>query len=84
MKIPSVIKSDDNINLNHNISIDESKMYIQNIFDEKLKIFFQSFTNIKEILSFIKTYPFLKIDKEKFKDSSIEDYIELLGYINNA
>ena len=84
IKIPSVIKSDNNINLNYNISIDESKLYIQNIFDEKLKIFFQSFTNIKEILIFIKTYPFLKIDKEKFKDSSIEDYIELLGYINNA
>lgn len=72
------------IDPNYTISIEESKLLIQKNFDMKLKNCFQYFANVKEIMIFLKTYPFLKIDKEIFRDSSIEEYIELLHYVNNS
>lgn len=64
------------------ITFDETKIMVQNIFDEKFKTLFNSFSDVKEILNFLKTYTFLKIDKESIDCSMIEDYIELFKYID--
>lgn len=64
------------------ISYDESKVMIQNIFNEKFKIHVESFSDIKEVLNFLRTYQFLTIDKNLIGESLMEDYIEMLKYID--
>lgn len=72
-----------NINETYKITFDETKIMIQNIFDEKFKTFLESFIDVKELLNFLKTYTFLKIDKGSIDHSIIEDYIELFKYIDS-